>query len=570
MNRHFRRLFARLGSSRKERKERKLRQAIAGKRIIARSKSDRIIQEKKPCHSMTYGAAGSGKTSAVSVTSHLSMLADKSRCQVVVDKEGEIAAQCAEVAAKLGRRVAIIDPAHVLGEDNRFRIDLNPFAGVCAAYRSNNGDLLFSTENATYALIPEPADDAKNAVFRSWPRYLIEFCKRYELDRFGRTTPGGVWGILADTDTLLSVAKNCSEDEDYVLSSMARNILADSETDRNFPQHVSEAVKSLRIFSHGSFLHLVGTESDITPEEMIRQGYVVYIVAPQRHMERLGAFYALHIQSFMEALLMGGVGRVTWICDEFTNIPLRPLVEKLTVIRAYGGDVHMLVQSHSELVRKLGAELTKTIEENAIVKLWLGGFSSFEQAERIAKNVGETRTTSRSLSFNSDKRDYSVSYQNGKEAHFPANELMSMGPNDVVGHIKDVGWFRGKPLRQNQLAPFCHQLADNPVEGGRLPPDPVVWVPTEMGEGVMKPRLIRLSFFVWLVIPAALYLTYLVAGTPYFIVSYSWRNNGTMNPWANRYYTRCTFYSVAGKSRTTHPSNGQCEWVRFFEQNGDG
>ena len=84
----------------------------------------------------------------------------------------------------------------------------------------------------------------------------------------------------------------------------------------------------------------------------------------------------------------------------------------------------------------------------------------------------------------------------------------------------------------------------------------------------MKPRLIRLSYFAWLVIPASLYMVYLVAGTPYFIFSYSWIDNGTRNPRVERYYTRCTFYNFSGHPRTIFPTNGKCPWVRFFKNDG--
>jgi type IV secretion system protein VirD4 len=35
-----------------------------------------------------------------------------------------------------------------------------------------------------------------------------------------------------------------------------------------------------------------------------------------------------------------------------------------------------------------------------------------------------------------------------------------------------------RKIRQNEIAPYCFDLADNPLEGGRLTPNPKVTLPT--------------------------------------------------------------------------------------------
>ncbi|MEO1105906.1 MAG: TraG/TraD/VirD4 family protein, partial [Pseudomonadota bacterium] len=228
------------------------------------------------------------------------------------------------------------------------------------------------------------------------------------------------------------------------------------------------------------FLHRAGSDPDLTHADLLRQKYVVFIVGPQRHMERLGTYYALHLQSFMEALLAGGVGPVDFILDEFTNAPLKALVAKLTTMRGYGGRCHMIVQSRSELQRKYGEKETLTIEENAVVKQWLG-VSSFDEAERLSRAMGEAQTVSRTLGFNSDRQEFSINYQTGKERLLTPDELMSLPPDEQIIHIKDVGFVRAKKVRQNEIAPYCFDLADNPLEGRRLNPDPKIVLETGRG-----------------------------------------------------------------------------------------
>ncbi len=83
----------------------------------------------------------------------------------------------------------------------------------------------------------------------------------------------------------------------------------------------------------------------------------------------------------------------------------------------------------------------------------------------------------------------------------------------------------------------------------------------------MRIGFLRLSFFVWIIVPIALYLTYMAWGLPHIAWSYSWVGTN-YDPHAPRWYTRCTFIGPYG-SFTIHPSNGKCGWFRFFKQNGE-
>lgn len=81
----------------------------------------------------------------------------------------------------------------------------------------------------------------------------------------------------------------------------------------------------------------------------------------------------------------------------------------------------------------------------------------------------------------------------------------------------------------------------------------------------MKPRFVKLSYFFWVIVPLALWLTYMAFGLPHAIWSYSWIDQGQgMDPFADRYYTRCRFIGPYGQFEQP-ARNGDCEWVRFFK-----
>lgn len=86
---------------------------------------------------------------------------------------------------------------------------------------------------------------------------------------------------------------------------------------------------------------------------------------------------------------------------------------------------------------------------------------------------------------------------------------------------------------------------------------------------VPRPRLIKLSYFAWLVVPLGLWLAYDSFGLPHAIWSYSWIDEGQgMDPFAERHYTRCTFIGPYGLF--TEPAKyGRCAYVKFFKDGAE-
>ena len=82
----------------------------------------------------------------------------------------------------------------------------------------------------------------------------------------------------------------------------------------------------------------------------------------------------------------------------------------------------------------------------------------------------------------------------------------------------------------------------------------------------MKPRFLKLVYYVWVIVPASLWLTYHLIGLPHVIGSYAWVDEGQgMDPFAHRHYTRCRFVGPYGQFELP-AQQGRCGWVRFFKQ----
>lgn len=430
-------------------------------------------------HSLLLSANGGGKSTCGAMPSLYSFAASEPEKAVLGldSKNGEMAVQSAEMLDRLGRKVGIIDDMGVLPQDCPYRVSLNPFSSAVSAAQQTPETLLYAIDTITHAIIPEPAEpDERNRYFRAWPRNLCEFGLRTLLKRNSAlATPGGLWALLSDPVKLCKFAAIEVEEGDVGLKALAINIL-EMAGHEHWPQHLEAAQGAVRLFSAGTSLHNAGTGATTTHADLIREGTIIFLVGPQGHIGRLGAYYALHILAFVDALY-GGAGSLRVIADEFTNAPLKSLVEALTTLRAFGCEVHMITQSRSEIERKFGRLELQTIEENAIVKQWFG-FSSFDEAERVSKAIGEEHAIVSSLGADTESLRLQTNLQLIKQRWLSPADLMAMRSDEQLIHVKGLGFYLAKKIGQQNIAPYCDMVAANPLEGGKLAPDPKVTLST--------------------------------------------------------------------------------------------
>lgn len=427
-----------------------------------------------PGHCSVFGANGSGKSTRVAMTALCSFARTAREQPVMVCdvKDGELAAQSVAMLDAMGIPVGVIDDLNARPELGRYRVSLNPFGAIVAAFQAEPMDVIFASETIMHALVPEPNDDEKNEYFRAWPRNLIEFPVGCLLKRnTAACTPGGAAAILADPGLLYSLAETEADEGGTLLEGQAKAIL-EMRGHEHMPQHLERAQRALRLFTPGTRLHEVGLNAELSHADLIRRGGFIFVIGKQRYMDRLGPYMAMHLLSFCDALYEGA-GSLKIVADEWTNFPAKELISRSTTLRAYGGELLMISQSPSEVIRKFGEHEAQTAEDNSITKQWLG-FSNFREAEKISKAMGEEHAVASGLSGDSDGLKSQSSLSLIKQPHLTPAQLMAMPKEHCLVHIKGVGFFVLNTVSQENLSPYCNLLAENPLEGGRLPPDPKI------------------------------------------------------------------------------------------------
>lgn len=457
---------------------------LRGRRILGLTVDGKpIVEPKANASGLIYAAMGGGKTTCGAIPAIQSMMPDRTQALFINDvKDGEIAMQIAPLCKAYGRKFAIVDPYGVLGADNPHRIELNPFSAVLVAKAARRSDVPVILDKVTNTLIEEPPNDQRNHYWRESPREFLHTASRILLSHYPALfTPGGLHGLLADPHVWKSALDCEVADTESKLQADAKRILAlKSDNAEHYTQHLNATVSALRLFAFAP-LKEDGKSATLTHADLLRDGWVVCFVAPARLAERLGPYFALHTLSAMEAQLAAGSSRVCFILDEFCNAPLREAVNKITLFRAYGLKCLYIAQSRQDAVRRYGEREIATLEENCTVKQWFK-FTQFEEAERVSKAMGETISVSHSLALSSDRPGLSATLNTGRQRLLTPHELMSLPDDEQICHVAGVGFIHCRKIRQNQIAPSCHLLGDNPLEGGRLPPDPKVWLDPPEGE----------------------------------------------------------------------------------------
>ena len=230
----------------------------------------------------------------------------------------------------------------------------------------------------------------------------------------------------------------------------------------------------LRQFRPGTRLHSAGRGAGVSHADLIRDGTFIFLIGPQRYMNQFGTVLC----PSSHGISAGGLQRCGTAqdqsLDEFTKTqPLKSLVEALTTLRGFGAEVHMIAQSRSEIERRFGRLGTQTIEENAIIKQWFG-FSSFDEAERVSKAIGEELAVGSSLGADSESLRLNTNLNLVRQRWMSPAELMAMPADQQLVHVKGLGFFIARKVGQQQIAPFCNLVAENPIEGGRIAPDPLL------------------------------------------------------------------------------------------------
>ena len=484
MGKRFKRLKKFFGITDKD-VRRIIRENQEPRRVIGRMIEDGspIFEPNSWTSWVTYGGAGSGKSTCVSVPAVQSLIADLNHAIVINDvKSGEIAHQIANLCIRLGRKFAVIDDSFVMGKDYPHRVRVNPFSNLVHAYERGSPDLLSEIETACLTILSEPDGGLdKNFFFRQVPREFMFFGILALLKRSRKNaTPGGLAALLGDPETFSTVIDIEAEDGDELIRNRARQIQELRENDsEHYSQHYLAAMSALRTFAVGSPIHEAGRDQTISHEDLLKENYIVCLVQNQKNASRLGVYYGLNFNAFLCAQLGGECGRTDIILDEAANTPAKDLIEKVTVFRAFGLRVLYIAQSRSDLQRQNSEKLIATLEDNCNLQ-WLQ-FGNYEEAERVSKAIGEIDNVKFNLSGSSANSDFNSTIDTGRERLFTPDDLMNLPANEQIIFISGIGFIHCLKIRQNEIGDSAYFLSENPVEGGRLEPDIEVILPMNFG-----------------------------------------------------------------------------------------
>jgi type IV secretion system protein VirD4 len=452
-----------------------------GRRLLGFTKETKQPIWAPTGHSLTLAANGAGKTTRGLMPWLYSLLASSDRpCTLILDsKDAEIARQCIPMLEKLGVPTAVIDDTYVLPPDVHGRISLNAMQSVVQTYLRQPQDQVFANDAVTQTAIEEPEKDERNRYWRAWPRLLIEFAIYVLLKRDpALATPGGIWMLLSNPQRLRELAEIEAVEGTGMLKMLAMNIKG-MVRHEHWPQHLQAALDSLRIFAVGTRLHLAGHKSKTSHSDLIRKRTVVFLCGGQANISSMGIFYGLHLMSFIRAGYLGA-GPVWVGADEVTNAPVKKMVDATTTLRAFKFFISYIGQSRSEFTRKFGEHALQTIEDNSITKQYFG-FSSFEEAERVSKAMGEQHAVATAIGGSNDTLKLQTNLSLIKQRFLTPAELMAMPRHEMLLHIKGLGFYVANTVSQENIDPYCHLIGENDLEGGRLTPDPKITftLPTE-------------------------------------------------------------------------------------------
>ena len=205
---------------------------------------------------------------------------------------------------------------------------------------------------------------------------------------------------------------------------------------------------------------------------------MVFHVMPQRLASRMGIHMTLHQQCFMDAQLSGRGGHMINLIDEMCNSVQKTEVELVTIQRSFSKASTYIGQTLADIEQKYGKHQLNVLMDNCPVIQFLG-FGSEEDAERVSRAMGEEIAIQESMGVNAERMEITGNISTTKQRVMSATELLNLDPKMQVIYLRGYGWIVCEKLRSNNIAPTCHDLAPNPLEGNRvLPPEPKVTLPT--------------------------------------------------------------------------------------------
>ena len=441
-------------------------------------------------HNLSLAPAGSGKSTGIAIPAKTHgyrvekgrNVSEAASC-VVTDLKGELAAMTARLSAELhGHIVIFLNPDNLFGLLNTA---FNPLQIIIEELALDDPSGKTKTnakalcEEIILVLLPDPKEQDKNVFFRNGSRKILIVVILY----LAAAKPSHchlieVFCILSSIKTLASFleeAQSCTALSGEI-GLLASDLL--SYADEYLPDFLAGATQAVQCFGPSSPLANSVTHSEFTFDDLKKKRISVYIMARFDRQKAYAPWIGLVTKVAIKSLIRTeGNIPVHFLLDEATNIPLHGLAEDLTALRGYGLRAQIICQGKSELRRVFGKDSTETIYSQTDMKQFFG-VTSLEEAREISAMIGNVTVKAESLGADrtspwTDLKD-SVS-ENFKPLIRP-EELLNLDRDEQIVFIKGLPTIRCKRLPYNHVSPMHDWLDPNPLEGGKLPADPKVYL----------------------------------------------------------------------------------------------
>jgi type IV secretion system protein VirD4 len=432
-------------------------------------------------HALCVAPAGSGKSISIALPSKLHgyRVSDKAghseaASVVVTDIKGEIAAMTARMSETQHKhKVFYLNPDELFGFPNSC---FNPLQMVIddMAYPPMNQNALADAQELVHQLLPEPAEGDKNKFFRSGSRNMILTAMLFlAAENPACCTLPELFRTVSSAKRLKALLEEAANSTALSgdIALLASGLL-DAEEDC-FADFLTGALQVLMPFSPSTPLAQSVSKSDFTFEALKQEKTSVYIMSRYDRRAAYAPWIGLVTKAAIKSLIRTeGNVPVHFLLDEATNIPLPGLANDLTALRGYGLRCQFICQAKSEVSRIYGKEATQTFYSQTDLKQFFG-VSSLEEAKEISDMLGNhtIKTHSFGTSATSPDADLKDSIAETTRALMRPEEVLRMPNTDQIILVGGVAPIYAERLPYNLVKSWHAALDENPLEGGKLPPN---------------------------------------------------------------------------------------------------
>jgi type IV secretion system protein VirD4 len=260
------------------------------------------------------------------------------------------------------------------------------------------------------------------------------------------------------------------------LGALAQRVLdLKTEDPRHYVDFISTARRKFDVFEEGGPLWEKGRGA-VRRHREIKDGnrpVVVCIVCAQRYMRDLAPYYALQLGAFMQEATRPGGRKTAMVIDEAPRFPLQAIIEDQTVLRGYGASMLFVAQSAADIEKRFGDKSARILDDVCSLHQIMG-VASFAEAKRISDALGRETYVVPSMNTSGEKPDVGFGLSDPGRPLMTPEEVMAMPKDEQIIFVQGLPPIRAKKIYQNQIAPICHALDPNPMEGGKLAPDPII------------------------------------------------------------------------------------------------